>query len=169
MYPLWEDHKEGLKTWKMFLEVKSLCHRTGFQSVWLALAWGSQPSPCIRNRCPFVPVALQERGSSPAGVRDSSMPSFLNFVSFWVLSKTVLLAPTWDLVAGVFPDVTQKGQLCFGLNISHFVLIFSKRFKLTSFKKTPALRKKSVGTMWHQPSDISTSILFSAPSCWTFA
>lgn len=156
----------------MFLEVKSLCHKRGFQSVWLALAWGSrQPSlcwGCIRNRCHFVPMALQERGSSPAGVRDSSMPSFLNFVSFWVLSKT-LLAPTEDLVASMFPDVRQKGQLCFGLNISHLVLIFSKRFKLTSFNKTPTLRKKSVGITWHQPSDISTSVLFSAPSCWTFA
>lgn len=57
-------------------------------------------------------------------------------VSFWGLSKAVFLAPTQDLVAGVLPDVRQKGQLCFGLSMSHLVFIFSKRFKLTAFNKT---------------------------------
>lgn len=71
----------------------------------------------------WVPMVLQERGSSPAAGNDSSMPPFLDFISFWVLSKTMLPVPSQ------LPDVRQKGQLCFGLNTSHLVFIFSKRFE----------------------------------------
>jgi len=64
-------------------------------------------------------------------------PCFLNrlSISSWVLSKTVFLAPAQDLVAGMLPDVRQKGQLYFGLNVSNLVVIFSKRFKLTYLTK----------------------------------
>lgn len=93
----------------------------------------------------WVPMVLQLQGEIPAW----PFP-WLHFI----LSKAMLPAPSQ------LPDVRQKGQLCFGLNTSHLVFIFSKRFK-EACNKTPGLRKKPVGTAWHQPSDISTSSLFS--------
>lgn len=105
-------------------------------------------------------------------------PCFLNrvSVSFWVLSKNCFscshsrsccwCASRYE-TKGTTLLWTQHLPFSFHLQQKNQVNIISQNtcFETVAFTEN----KKSVRTIQHQPSDGSTSVLFSRPLCWTLA